>query len=319
MPGPAGGVAEPALRPGRLAGRAWDPPVVVTAFAGAIEGELEPPPGAGDAVVRGPFEDVKLPGAPVAPAAQALTAALGRLLADPASGEMPPPERRAIVVGTRAAALSETIRFMEEVASSGASLVNPGLFPFTVMNAAAGLAAIHHGCAGANITLNNGMTSALDAVVYAADLVATGRASVAFAGGFEGLGEPASRALERRSPPVQVAVVLALTTLEAARAAGARPCARVAAASQGELPGMAPAASLAEIEAAALAAAEPLLGSRPPASSSRPERPEDLLMALLGALAGAPAGAATIAAAARGRSAGTALVLGPANDPGAGA
>src|SRR6185436_5122049 len=128
---------------------------------------------------------------------------------------------RAIVVGTWAAALNEVGSFIEEVGAVGASLVNPGLFPFTVINAAAGLAAIEHRCQGPNLTLNNGMTSALDAIACAADLVSTGRADVAFAGGFEALSERVCKAFGREREPVAAAAVLVVQTLERAQAAGA--------------------------------------------------------------------------------------------------
>ncbi len=322
MPGAAGGVASAPAHAARLAAGAWTEPVVITGCTGAIDGALELPPEIAGAVVRGPFDDVRLPGAPVAPAAQALVAAIGRLLADPATGEPPAPERRAIVVGTRAAALSETILFMGEVAANGPALVNPGLFPFTVMNAAAGLAAIQHGCRGANVTLASGASSVLDALIYAADLVASGRADLVFAGGFEGLGEQASLALGRSAPPLVVAVVAAVTTRAAALAAGARPIARLLAWSSGEVPGLAPAAARREIESAALGAAEPLLGRSQPGPSqlgpSAPadSRPEAGLLALLSAVtslaAAGAAEAASLAAGPEDRAAGTALVLGGA-------
>lgn len=96
-----------------------------------------------------------------------------------------PRARRAMVVGTEAGSLPDIRRFRSEIAKIGAHLVNPGLFPLTVMNAAAGLTAIEHGCEGPNITLTNGTSSALDAVAFACDLLATGRAGVVFAGAFE--------------------------------------------------------------------------------------------------------------------------------------
>lgn len=298
MSGAASGVAAAPLSTGRLVRRRWKEPVAVVGLGGAVAGEVATPPGLEPAVVRGPFADVKLPGAPAAPAALALSAALGHALSGPTLGELPPPEERALVVGTRAAALSETIRFMEAVSVSGPSLVNPGLFPFTVMNAAAGLAAIRYECAGPNLTLNNGATSALDAVFYAADLVASGRATLALAGGFEGLGERASKALGRRGEPAEIAAVIALCTPEAARRAGGRPLALLLAAATGARSEVPAEEARREIAAAALAAAAPPAAARaadsgrlddPAAAGSFPvpAAPEDLLFELLTAVAGA--------------------------------
>lgn len=321
MSGPAGGVTAAPRTGRRLAARAWAEPVVITGFAGAVDGPLELPSETAEAVVRGPFAGVKLPGNPHVPAAQALVAALGEALAHPATGEPPTEEDRAIVVGTRAAALSEVIQFMEAVDATGPTLVNPGLFPFTVMNAAAGLAAIEHGCRGANVTLNNGSTSALDAVIYAADLVASGRSKLVFAGGFEGLGDKTSQALARGEAPVQVAVLVAVTDLRTAQAAGATPSARLLAwcsSESGDRPGE---AARRDARRAAWLAAEPLLppASRQPAERPTETRPERALLALLaaaGRLRSAPAAIADVlSAGAQTGSAVTALVLGGPGTP----
>lgn len=154
-------------------------------------------------------------------ASDALDAAIADLIADPRLGRLAPPSARAIAVGTQSAAIAETTRFAQEIHEGGAALVNPALFPLTVMNAASGLAAIQHQCEGPNVTLCNGPSSALDALVYAADLVADGRASVVFAGGFETLSDG--------SPPEEaaMAVVCAVMTAEHSREARAQPCARL--------------------------------------------------------------------------------------------
>ena len=122
-------------------------------------------------------------------------------------------DRRAIVVGSHSAAMAETRRFASEIRDVGASLVNPALFPPTVMNATSGQAAIRHCCEGPNVTLSNGATSALDALVHAADLVTDGRASLVLAGGFETRQAPADG-------PAAVAVVWAIMDEQQARRAG---------------------------------------------------------------------------------------------------
>lgn len=118
-------------------------------------------------------------------AAEALVAAIGGACAGLPPDAVPPPAGRAIVVGSRTAAYRETLQFAAEIESLGPALVNPALFPPTVMNAAAGIAAIEHRCEGPNVTVTDGVQSALDALVQGADLVAGGRADIAFVGGFE--------------------------------------------------------------------------------------------------------------------------------------
>lgn len=207
--------------------QAWPEPVVVIGAAAAAAGEIVIPPEIAGEVVLAPFASADRFLAERAPGAAALVAAIGRLMGQPGMGTLPAPERRGIVIGTWAAALSEVRDFMAEVDAVGGNLVNPGLFPFTVINAAAGRAAIEHRCEGPNLTLNNGPTSALDAVAYAADLAASGRSQVVFAGGFEGVSEHFGQAFGRRRGGVAAAAVLALATARAAAAAGARPLARL--------------------------------------------------------------------------------------------
>jgi 3-oxoacyl-[acyl-carrier-protein] synthase II len=201
--------------------------VVVTGYGAALDGDMESLGDLGVALRRAPFNGNDRSIAERSPAAAALAAAVGHAIGHPATGRLPPPDGRAIVMGTCAAALHEVICFMEETISVGPSLVNPGLFPFTVINAAAGLAAIEHDCRGPNLTLSNGRTSAFDALAYAADLVASGRAQLAFAGGFEGLTGRVNRVLARPAPPAALAGVFVLATEQLAGAMGARACARL--------------------------------------------------------------------------------------------
>ena len=245
------------LSPGP-AGRSWDAPPLIAGLGGAVEGGLAVPDELREHVALAPFD---LAGSPLtpgrSPGAEALLAALGRALAclDPA--DLPQPAERALVVGTRTAALDEVATFIQEVAAVGASLVNPGLFPVTVMNAAAGLAAIHYGIEGPNLTLNCGALSALEAVAYGADLLAAGRARLVLAGGYESLGPLAGtvygRAGDERA--VTVAAVLALVAPGAGRTGGARLLAFAADAAAGPAPGPA-----AEVAAAALASARSSAG-----------------------------------------------------------
>ena len=194
MPGPAPAALTPSA-PGLLA-YAWPADVVIVACS----------------VARRPT------------ASDALGAAIADAIANPRLGHLAPPSARAIVVGTQSAAIAETARFAREIDDVGAALVNPALFPLTVMNAASGLAAIQHQCEGPNVTLSNGASSALDALVYAADLVVDARASVVFAGGFETLAD------ESAGSESALAVIWALMTAERSLELHAVSCARLVAA-----------------------------------------------------------------------------------------
>lgn len=279
---------EPDPREGaRIARRAWTTPVVLTGWGAAVDGVADIPPALAASVATPPFQlSGQASTGERAPGARALMAAIGQCIAHPATGTLPEPARRALVVGTHTAALHEVIVFLEEVRRVGAALVNPGLFPFTVMNAAAGLAAIHYQCEGPNVTLNNGATSALDALAYAADLVASGQTDIAFAGGLESFGAETSAAFGRGLPPVTMAAVLAVTTPRHAMAMGCRVNARLLAFSTGEggeAEGLEPAAAREVITAAALDALE-ATGAVEWAPSRDESRPEQTLLALLEAV-----------------------------------
>jgi beta-ketoacyl synthase-like protein len=278
--------------PARIACRTWTTPVVLTGWGAAVEGTIDVLPAFEAAVARPPFLLSGLGSTgDRAPGARALLAALGKCIGHPATGALPSPARRALVVGTHTAALHDVIVFLDEVRRVGASLVNPGLFPLTVMNAAAGLAAIHYQCEGPNITLNNGATSALDALAYAADLVASGQAEIAFAGGLESFGPETSAAFGRSLAPVTVAAILAVTNPRHAMALGGHANARLLAFGTGKAEGLEPAAARDEILSAALHALDAAATERLP---SRDEsRPEETLLALLEAVhraGGVPAG-----------------------------
>jgi 3-oxoacyl-[acyl-carrier-protein] synthase II len=161
-------------------------------------------------------------------AARALIDAVASARAQCHDEAIPPPPARALVVGTQAAAGLETLRFAREVAAVGGGLVNPALFPPTVMNAPAGAAAIHHDCQGPNVTLCNGATAALDALACAADLITSGRATLAFAGGFElSFGEAPGD-----DRPVVVAVLAAVTSEAYAARLRSAPAPRLVAAAR---------------------------------------------------------------------------------------
>ena len=113
---------------------------------------------------------------------EVLAAAIDETRAGAPLAPMPPPTRRALVVGTTMGAINEVVRFRKEYTAAGEHLVSPSLFPTTVMNAAAGLAAIRQDFRGPNITLHQRVETILvDVLALAADLIDNGRADVAVA------------------------------------------------------------------------------------------------------------------------------------------
>ncbi|HXO42088.1 MAG TPA: beta-ketoacyl synthase N-terminal-like domain-containing protein [Thermoanaerobaculia bacterium] len=307
-----------------LFSQGWPEPIVVTGAAAATAGEIAVPAAIADWVERAPFAAVERFLAERAPGAAALVTAMGRLIAQPGMGDLPEPAERGIVIGTWAAALSEVREFMMEVEAVGGSLVNPGLFPFTVINAAAGRAAIEHRCEGPNLTLNNGVTSAFDALAYAADLAASGRSQLVFAGGFEGIGEDLSQAFGRRRGRAVVAAVVALAAAGPAASRGARPLARLLSYSSARDEGSGAEVVRQEVLAAALARAREAAGSDAAVGGAAVPvevtpagggcEPDTILLALLEGVRRAASGHAgqlvPIVAAAPGSPAAAALVLG---------
>ena len=154
---------------------------------------------------------------------------LGKLIEQIPKGRLPPPAERAIVLGTVGGASNEIVRFLHEVKRVGPNLVNPGLFPFTVMNATSGLAAIEFDCKGPNITLSSGRCSALDAIICAVELILSGRMQIAFAGGFEPMSQCEETTSVTQSGPSASAMLVAITTLSQATAMGIPPLATLVA------------------------------------------------------------------------------------------
>ena len=130
--------------------------------------------------------------------------------------------------------------------------LNPALFPNTVMNAGAGLAALQLRVKGPNAALSCGQASGLAALCFAHDIVGSGLADMMIAGGAEELEQPlldgyaAARRIAphnsslgvevcapfdvRRSGPIlgEGATFLVLEALDSALARGARIYAEVA-------------------------------------------------------------------------------------------
>ena len=102
------------------------------------------------------------------------------------------PEMRAasevgLVLGTMFCSVRTIAEFDRRALEAGPSYASPMDFANTVINAAAGQAAIMHGLRGVNTTVSTGVTSGLQAVAHAAEQIRAGRADALLAGGAEEL------------------------------------------------------------------------------------------------------------------------------------
>jgi 3-oxoacyl-[acyl-carrier-protein] synthase II len=91
----------------------------------------------------------------------------------------------ALVMGTMFGGMHTIAEFDRTALTSGPASVSPMAFANTVINAAAGQAAIWHNLRGVNSTVSGGSASGICAVGYAADLVRHGQSSAVLAGGVD--------------------------------------------------------------------------------------------------------------------------------------
>ncbi|PON16047.1 hypothetical protein C2W62_20535 [Candidatus Entotheonella serta] len=92
-----------------------------------------------------------------------------------------------LVLGTMFCSVHTISEFDRRGLNLGPSYVSPMDFANTVINAAAGQAAIRYGLRGINSTISSGMASGLQAIAYAADMIRYGQATALLAGGAEEL------------------------------------------------------------------------------------------------------------------------------------
>jgi 3-oxoacyl-[acyl-carrier-protein] synthase II len=92
-----------------------------------------------------------------------------------------------LVVGTTFCSLKTISGFDRRALQEGPSCASALDFANTVINAATGQAAIWHHLRGVNSTISTGITSALEAIAYAASLIREGAESAVLAGGVEEL------------------------------------------------------------------------------------------------------------------------------------
>lgn len=97
-----------------------------------------------------------------------------------------PAERVGLVLGTTMGSFKSTCDYSRETLEQEKPyLVNPLLFPNTVMNCAAGQSAIRFGLRGVNSTIAGGRTAMFQALRYAANALDRGHADAVLAGAVE--------------------------------------------------------------------------------------------------------------------------------------
>jgi 3-oxoacyl-[acyl-carrier-protein] synthase II len=172
--------------------------------------------------------------------------ACGQALAD--SGLVPQKrvsERVGVALGTTVGSLrSSSMYSRETLVAERPYLVNPMLFPNTVMNCAAGQSAIWYGLRGVNSTLAGGRLGFLGALRYGSNMLRRGYADAMLVGAVEELTPQTAWAhylTGSAGLPGEAAAFFVLEEERAARAAGRPPVATLVAMAGGFQPGSAPA------------------------------------------------------------------------------
>ena len=120
-----------------------------------------------------------------------VVAAYERWLEAAEIAELPDPHRRGFVLGTETGAGADIERFLSESIEKGDAIVNPGLFPWTVHNAAVGAVAIAATCRGPNIVMSSGAQSGHSAFQQSIALLKAGFADFIYCGIYETRGDSA--------------------------------------------------------------------------------------------------------------------------------
>ena len=103
------------------------------------------------------------------------------------TAQMREAEEVGLVLGTMFCSVHTISEFDRRALEAGPAYASPMDFSNTVINAAAGQTAIVHNLRGVNTTISTGVTSGLEAIAYAADLIRGGRARALLAGGADEL------------------------------------------------------------------------------------------------------------------------------------
>ena len=92
-------------------------------------------------------------------------------------------EEVGLVLGTMFCSVHTISQFDRRALEAGPAYASPMDFSNTVINAAAGQTAIMHNLRGINSTISTGITSGLQAIAYATEIIRSGRARAILAGG----------------------------------------------------------------------------------------------------------------------------------------
>jgi 3-oxoacyl-[acyl-carrier-protein] synthase II len=131
----------------------------------------------------------------------------------------------AVVVSTNLGNADSVCEATDTIAGEGVRSLSPLGLPQTSSNVIAGWVAIRYGLRGPNLTVCNGVTSGLDALAWARNLIVSGRAEAAAVVGVEPANDVTTKLLGEQSTDAAVAVVL--EPADAAASRGARPRATI--------------------------------------------------------------------------------------------
>ena len=149
-------------------------------------------------------------------------------------------DRIGVVLGTTLGSMASEIDYSREtLVADRPYLVNPALFPNTVMNSASGQAAIRYGLRGVNSTVATGRVGFLGALRYAENVLRRGYASVMLVGAVEELTPHTAwthERLGRPGRPGEAAVVFVVEPAAAAATAGRAALARLVGVVEGYQP-----------------------------------------------------------------------------------
>ncbi|WP_406386253.1 beta-ketoacyl synthase N-terminal-like domain-containing protein [Streptomyces sp. NBC_01618] len=132
----------------------------------------------------------------------------------------------AVVVSTNLGNVDSVCEATDTIARTGVRGLSPLGLPQTSSNVIAGWVAIRYGLRGPNLTVCNGVTSGLDALAWARNLIVAGRSEAAVVVGVEPANDVATKLLGEQSTDAAVAIVLEPAT--AAASHGTRPRATIA-------------------------------------------------------------------------------------------
>jgi 3-oxoacyl-[acyl-carrier-protein] synthase II len=133
-----------------------------------------------------------------------------------------PADATAIVVSSNFGSLDSVCEFADIIADRGVLGLSPLGLPKTSSNVIAGAIAIQYRMRGPNLTLCNGLTSGLDAVYWARNLLASGRAEVVVVVGVEPASDVITKFVGAETVDGAAALVLERAEHAAARQAGQR-------------------------------------------------------------------------------------------------